>query len=225
MKTSVFGMVCMIMTVVTLSFVFNICRIGDSTGTDLSNDLKSAMTISLETACDGYYSNSYSITNNNELTADMIEGISSQMSLPEGAYVDITVKQLDMAKGILSVHADEHIPMSYGGKEKVVSADKTIILDSRVNGKKMCYEDFYINGDLYKHYSLPEGGDIYQKAPNDPIVEGKTFKGWTQIIMDGDKRYGGIDYPVKQSDIINYSTRGESASKYGYTYNYYAVFN
>lgn len=139
-------------------------------------------------------------SNNEEMMALFLETFLVQISSNSTAEVNFLV--VDAEKGLMSVECIlEYVhPIGTDGR---VSCVKTVMLEqyNTVDIPEKYNVQFLIDGELYKMYTLVENSAI--PNPGNPVVDGKTFKGWslmgtdgvvdlTGLLVDSDKVFVGV---------------------------------
>ena len=109
--------------------------------------------------------------------ADLVSSLSVRLDSNSGIAVNIL--KCDKDSGILSVRVTESFTHP-NGKPGTVTCDRNVVLN------KMPDKDgerhsviFFIGSDDYKSFYVDDGE--YVAAPEDPVMEGKTFYGWKDM--------------------------------------------
>lgn len=179
MKTTIYGIVNWAIMVITIVIVLFICN-NHSRSVNLQDNLQEAVESSLNTAM---CNKNYTIDDADELIADMIEGIA--MYLNDSDKIDVTVKNVDMEKGLLSVVVTEHYT-SVKDKVTDISCEKTVLLD-RYATYTVTYGMYDSSNSFvgYKTYEFSKKQSLI--VPKDPDYEltGKVFRTWALKKSDG----------------------------------------
>jgi len=148
---------------------------------DIQDNLQEALETSLSTAMSEH---GYSIDTDDELVADVAEGLALAVNDPR-ADITVQVNKVDRDLGLISVKVTAKYPSvlnanpQAGGTGSTVTAERTVILEQSKTISAGQHEVKFMgpDGALYKRYLLTEGS---QKLPypSYPAPSGKTFVGW-----------------------------------------------
>lgn len=193
-----FGIVNFAITVITIVIVLSVCN-NHSRSVNLQDNLQEAVESSMETAL---CRQGYTISNSDELIADVLEGIA--LYLDDNSSLDVKVKKADLTTGILSIEVVEHYKNTNGDMVDI-SCEKTVILDHYdtyvANKYNISYMIQTADGTNvpYKTYQLMDGANMM--VPIDPVLDGQTFDGW---LLDGDEisKDEILALPVNQSYVF-----------------------
>lgn len=144
-------------------------------------EVKDSLDVSLKSTANAILDKkSYTVANKDEFLADFLQGMLVQIE--SNSDLTLNILDCDEQKGITSVEAVEKFKYP-NGKTGTVSAVNTVILESKdMNRTVEDQQVFTIT------YMLPDENKVYKKfhimnneeliVPKDPVVDGKTFKGW-----------------------------------------------
>lgn len=153
MKTAAFGVTSMAMAIFTILAVLQICTV-DVRGVNLEDNLQHALESSLQTAM-SEKSYTYTIATDDELVADVMEGITTTMTkLGPEDDLKIDVNEVDKDLGIVSVKATmEYVPI-IGAYTKDTNGDGVINSNDEPTKTKVTAERTVILDE----YNLPQAG-------------------------------------------------------------------
>lgn len=122
-------------------------------------------------------SQKYSIDNTNEFLADLVSSLSARLDSDSG--ISVNILKTDQEKGILSVRVTESFTHP-NGKPGTVTCDRNVVLNRMPDELPEQHSViFFVGADDYKSYHINDGDCV--TAPNDPVLEGKTFFGWKDM--------------------------------------------
>lgn len=125
MKTTAFGISGLIIVIFTVLAVLQVST-GHTRGVNLQDNLQQALEDSLDTALSDH---SYTIATNDELIADVLEGIA--IRLDDNCELRLTVHEVDKTLGILSVKATAY----YMTKNQDTNGDGVIDKNDNLAGE------------------------------------------------------------------------------------------
>ncbi len=149
MKHVILSMVGMLIIFYTITIGFSVL----STQTR-KNELENNLARIVEVTLENYYLNGYGEAELSELQQNLINEI--EESLGEDADVLVQIQAFDMQKGIISVRVEESY-QQFNGKTKILSCEKTAIVEKRNPEKQMVTVQFLVEGEVYKEYQLLQG--------------------------------------------------------------------
>lgn len=170
-----FGCMGFAITIFTIVIVLHISNM-NARDNNLQNNLQEAVETSLNTALS---EKSYTISDSEELVADVVQGVALYLS--NNSELDVIIKKADIATGILSIEIVEHF-ITTNGNVIDITAEKTIVLEQYETDVAGRYGVSYIVIDtdgseiVHKHYNLTEMSPIL--VPANPRLQGFTFSGW-----------------------------------------------
>lgn len=165
------------MIVVLVLGIFMICSVMTSAGRsnremELAESLPSAVEEAVIKLTERH---SYPIASEKELIADMIETLCQTLDNDCDLIVDIA--NADLEKGLLGVKATA-VYQHPNGKKAQTTCERVVVAEKvEYEPPKQYRINFYVDGKIYKRYSLMEEDKIIQ--PKSPSKDGKTFLGWT----------------------------------------------
>lgn len=178
MKQAVLGTVVLSITLIVASILFSL-----DSRTIRQQEIENALEEALKSCAESIWVNStYAAQTENELAADLIQTITTQIE--SDSAVSIRILDLDNEKGIVS--AEAVLKYKYpNGKTGTVSTVKTVIMEKNVFNpdadiKQTYTVAFYLpdvpEDELYKQYKVLENAACI--VPENPEIEGKTFVRW-----------------------------------------------
>lgn len=112
----------------------------------------------------------YGTVENEMITQRIISDFAESMN-NEGA-LQVEIQAMDLQKGLLSVRVTESFFL-LNGKEKVITLEKTIIMDRLVLNEDRVKVTFMVGEDVYKVYELTKGEKCQL-----PVAPQGSFLGW-----------------------------------------------
>jgi len=95
-------------------------------------------------------------------------------AMPAADSIQTKIQALDLGKGILSVEVSVGC-LLLNGKEKVITAEKTMILERQIPKEKRVTITFLVDEEVYKEYQLVQG----ENCPI-PVLPSQYFAGWVE---------------------------------------------
>ena len=141
-----------------------------------SMELKSNLSSAAEETAANLLTKKYDVTDKNQLEADFLETLA--YAIDSDSDIRLKVNAADTAKQLLSVSVKEEFKHP-NGKDGSVSYDRTVIVNKlKEEVPEVCRVSYYLSDtDCYKCYEVLTGDVV--PIPRDPVLEGKTFTGWT----------------------------------------------
>lgn len=143
-----------------------------------SMELKSNLPSTVEETAENLLTKKYNVTDKNQLEADFLETLA--YAIDSDTDIRLKVNAADTDKQLLSVSITEEFKHP-NGKPGTVSYDRTAIVNRLSEEKPETYKvSYYLPGvdpGYYKCYTVLKDDVI--PVPKDPVLEGKTFTGWT----------------------------------------------
>lgn len=136
------------------------------------NTLEQVVSQSVENTLESQYASGSKEVVNVLLEMDIGAAVSDE------SKVTIDVQVVDLEKGLLSVVVSEDIKL-ITGHEKTITVEKTAIVERMDTDQEMVTVDFYVDGEIYKEFSLVKGEECpVPKVPSD------VFAGWVEYGTD-----------------------------------------
>lgn len=177
MKTVAFGISGLAIVMVVLVALLQIVNL-DTRAMTFQSSLRHAMESSLDTAITEH---AYSIADEEQLVADVIEGIT--LSLGKNVELAVEVNGVDQELGLLSLTVEATFPGSSEAESapRVVRIEKTVILersqdDTETDEVVVTFTDPLTNWGKTYRYSADSGQSI--PFPTPALEEGWEFTGW-----------------------------------------------
>lgn len=143
-----------------------------------SMELKSNLPSAAEETAENLLTKKYNVTDKNQLEADFLETLA--YAIDSDSDIQLKVNAADTDKQLLSVSVTEEFKHP-NGKPGTVSYDRTAIVNKLSKEEPEAYKvNYYLSGadpGYYKCYTVLKDDAI--PIPKDPVMEGKTFTGWT----------------------------------------------
>ena len=143
-----------------------------------SMELKSNLPSAVEETAENLLIKKYDVTDKNQLEADFLETLA--YAIDSDSDIWLKVNAADTDKQLLSVSITEEFKHP-NGKPGTVSYDRTAIVNKLSKEEPETYKVSYYLSDAdpgyYKCYTVLKDDVI--PVPKDPVLEGKTFTGWT----------------------------------------------
>lgn len=143
-----------------------------------SVELKSNLPSAAEATVENLLTKKYDVTDKTQLEADFLETLAD--TLDSDSDIRLKVNAADTDKQLLSVSITEEFKHP-NGKDGTVSYDRTAIVNKLSKEEPETYKVSYYLSDAdpgcYKCYTVLKDDVI--PVPKDPVLEGKTFTGWT----------------------------------------------
>jgi len=143
-----------------------------------SMELKSNLPSAAEETAENLLTKKYNVTDKNQLEADFLETLAD--TLDSDSDIRLKVNAADTDKQLLSVSITEEFKHP-NGKLGTVSYDRTAVVNKLSKEEPEVYKVNYYLSDAdpgyYKCYTVLKDDVI--PIPRDPVLEGKTFTGWT----------------------------------------------
>lgn len=173
MKSIILAIVSTILGVLMLMIVMTVSG-RENRSTEIKSNLPSIVE---ETVNNMEVSQKYSIDNTNEFLADLVSSLSASLDSDSG--ISVSILKTDQEKGILSVRVTESFTHP-NGKPGTVTCDRIVILNKMpVELPEQHNVIFFVGSDDYKSYYINDGECM--EAPEEPVLEGKTFYGWKDV--------------------------------------------
>lgn len=179
MKTSVFGIGLMYISVIVIIIILTI------TGrTNRQSEVNNSLQISVEAAvADTLNDRTYTVNDSQELVSDILQSLESTIGTTNGS-IQAKIDKVDKEKGIAFLTVTESYS-NPNGKPGKVSYTKKIVMDQHEP-----HDDaadpltrtavFYVDGKIYETVVLKKEFQIGKIK--DPVKTGKVFLGWS---LDG----------------------------------------
>ena len=179
MKTSVFGIGLMYISVIVIIIILTI------TGrTNRQSEVNNSLQISVEAAvADTLNDRTYTVNDSQELVSDILQSLESTIGTTNGS-IQAKIDKVDKEKGIAFLTVAESYS-NPNGKPGKVSYTKKIVMDQHEP-----HDDaadpltrtavFYVDGKIYETVVLKKEFQIGKIK--DPVKTGKVFLGWS---LDG----------------------------------------
>ena len=143
-----------------------------------SMELKSNLPSAAEETAENLLTKKYDVTDKNQLEADFLETLA--YAIDSDSDIRLKVNAADTDKQLLSVSITEEFKHP-NGKLGTVSYDRTAVVNKLSKEEPEVYKVNYYLSDAdtgyYKCYTVLKDDVI--PIPRDPVLEGKTFTGWT----------------------------------------------
>ena len=143
-----------------------------------SMELKSNLPSAAEETAENLLTKKYDVTDKNQLEADFLETLA--YAIDSDSDIRLKVNAADKEKQLLSVSITEEFKHP-NGKLGTVSYDRTAVVNKLSKEEPEVYKVNYYLSDAdpgyYKCYTVLKDDVI--PIPRDPVLEGKTFTGWT----------------------------------------------
>lgn len=143
-----------------------------------SMELKSNLPSAAEETAENLLTKKYDVTDKNQLEADFLETLA--YAIDSDSDIRLKVNAADTDKQLLSVSIAEEFKHP-NGKLGTVSYDRTAVVNKLSKEEPEVYKVNYYLSDAdpgyYKCYTVLKDDVI--PIPRDPVLEGKTFTGWT----------------------------------------------
>lgn len=143
-----------------------------------SMELKSNLPSAVEETAENLLTKKYDVTDKNQLEADFLETLA--YAIDSDSDIRFKVNAADTGKQLLSVSITEEFKHP-NGKLGTVSYDRTAVVNKLSKEEPEVYKVNYYLSDAdpgyYKCYTVLKDDVI--PIPRDPVLEGKTFTGWT----------------------------------------------
>lgn len=143
-----------------------------------SMELKNNLPSAAEETAKNLLTKKYNVTDKNQLEADFLETLA--YAIDSDSDIQLKVNAADTDKQLLSVSVTEEFKHP-NGKPGTVSYDRTAIVNKLSKEEPEAYKVNYYLSDAdtgyYKCYTVLKDDVI--PIPKDPVMEGKTFTGWT----------------------------------------------
>ena len=143
-----------------------------------SMELKSNLPSTVEETAENLLTKKYNVTDKNQLEADFLETLA--YAIDSDSDIRLKVNAADTDKQLLSVSITEEFKHP-NGKLGTVSYDRTAGVNKLSKEEPEVYKVNYYLSDAdpgyYKCYTVLKDDVI--PIPRDPVLEGKTFTGWT----------------------------------------------
>lgn len=143
-----------------------------------SMELKSNLPSAAEETAENLLTKKYDVTDKNQLEADFLETLA--YAIDSDSDIRLKVNAADTDKQLLSVSITEEFKHP-NGKPGTVSYDRTAVVNKLSKEEPEVYKVSYYLSDAdpgyYKCYTVLKDDVI--PIPRDPVLEGKTFTGWT----------------------------------------------
>lgn len=143
-----------------------------------SMELKSNLPSAAEETAENLLTKRYDVTDKNQLEADFLETLA--YAIDSDSDIRLKVNAADTDKQLLSVSITEEFKHP-NGKLGTVSYDRTAVVNKLSKEEPEVYKVNYYLSDAdpgyYKCYTVLKDDVI--PIPRDPVLEGKTFTGWT----------------------------------------------
>lgn len=206
MKTTVLGICNLIILVVTIIIVANISNTKNR-DVNLKDNVKETLETSLSSILE---QKNYSITNQDELIADLTATMASYLS--SGTELEIKIRTIDETEGLLSISATVQYALETTDQtkklESTITCEKTVFLDKEdpmyIKDQKQ-EQTFKLTYQLaddpnpplnYKLYTLTD--EPLLKLPPTPKKEGFAFQGWKESVTG--TIYGELELKTKTLD-------------------------
>lgn len=141
-------------------------------------ELKSNLPSAAEETAENLLTKKYDVTDKNQLEADFLETLA--YAIDSGSDIRLKVNAAETDKQLLSVSITEEFKHP-NGKPGTVSYDRTAIVNKLSKEEPETYKVSYYLSDAdpgyYKCYTVLKDDVI--PVPKDPVLEEKTFTGWT----------------------------------------------
>lgn len=141
-------------------------------------ELKSNLPSAAEETAENLLTKKYDVADKNQLEADFLETLA--YAIDSDSDIRLKVNAADTDKQLLSVSITEEFKHP-NGKPGTVSYDRTAVVNRLSEEKPETYKVNYYLSDAdpgyYKCYTVLKDDVI--PIPRDPVLEGKTFTGWT----------------------------------------------
>ena len=179
MKTSVFGIGLMYISVIVIIIILTI------TGrTNRQSEVNNSLQISVEAAvADTLNDRTYTVNDSQELVSDILQSLESTIGTTNGS-IQAKIDKVDKEKGIAFLTVTESYS-NPNGKPGKVSYTKKIVMDQHEPhddaADPLTHEaSFYVDGKIYETVVLKKEFQIGKIK--DPVKTGKVFLGWS---LDG----------------------------------------
>lgn len=179
MKTSVFGIGLMYISVIVIIIILTI------TGrTNRQSEVNNSLQISVEAAvADTLNDRTYTVNDSQELVSDILQSLESTIGTTNGS-IQAKIDKVDKEKGIAFLTVTESYS-NPNGKPGKVSYTKKIVMDQHEAhddaADPLTHEaSFYVDGKIYETVVLKKEFQIGKIK--DPVKTGKVFLGWS---LDG----------------------------------------
>ncbi|MBD5556843.1 MAG: hypothetical protein HDQ95_16260 [Roseburia sp.] len=173
MKSIILTIVSTILGVLTLMIVMTVSG-RENRSTEIKSNLDSVVE---ETVSNMEASQKYSINNTNEFLADLVCNLVAELDSDSG--IEVNILKCDKERGILSVRVTETFKHPIG-KPGTVTCDRNVVLNKMpVDLPEQHNVIFFVGSDDYKSYYINDGECM--EAPEEPVLEGKTFYGWKDV--------------------------------------------
>lgn len=143
-----------------------------------SMELKSNLPSAAEETAENLLTKKYDVTDKNQLEADFLETLA--YAIDSDSDIRLKVNAADTDKQLLSVSITEEFKHP-NGKLGTVSYDRTAVVNKLSKEEPEVYKVNYYLSDAdpgyYKCYTVLKDDVI--PIPRNPVLEGKTFTGWT----------------------------------------------
>ena len=143
-----------------------------------SMELKSNLPSAAEATVENLLTKKYDVTDKAQLEADFLETLAD--TLDSDSDIRLKINAADTEKQLLSVSVKEEFKHP-NRKDGTVSYDRTVIVNKLSKEEPETYKVSYYLSDAdpgyYKCYTVLKDDVI--PVPKDPVLEGKTFTGWT----------------------------------------------
>ena len=145
-----------------------------------SMELKSNLPSAAEETAENLLTKKYNVTDKNQLEADFLETLA--YAIDSDSDIQLKVNAADTDKQLLSVSVTEEFKHP-NGKPGTVSYDRTAVVNKLQEEALEAYQvSYYLTNtdtECYKCYTVH--ADDMVPVPKDPVAEGKTFTGWTDV--------------------------------------------
>lgn len=179
MKTSVFGIGLMYISVIVIIIILTI------TGrTNRQSEVNNSLQISVEAAvADTLNDRTYTVNDSQGLVSDILQSLESTIGTTNGS-IQAKIDKVDKEKGIAFLTVTESYS-NPNGKPGKVSYTKKIVMDQHEAhddaADPLTHEaSFYVDGKIYETVVLKKEFQIGKIK--DPVKKGKVFLGWS---LDG----------------------------------------